>query len=80
MIKELKDIETRLMSVVIPPGKSDLHNELITIFIDMRKSFEEMLENAENSNITGVEKSADKNQMINLKLTDYTEKYLKSEI
>ena len=80
IINQLNNITTKLMSIVVPPGKTDLHEKLITLFSNMKNSFEEMMLYLKNGDLKGVEEAAMKNQSVNNQLADYTEKYLMSEL
>ncbi len=90
MVKQLKDIELRLQSIIIPPSKNELHKELLQIFTDLRNTFEKMLEAIQNNN--AIEEGITREDALELEntldtrlnnnnnqLKSFLEKYLMSE-
>lgn len=50
-----RDIETRVSSIGVPPGRRELHDELLSILARQRSAEEEMLYAAERVDVNGVE-------------------------
>lgn len=75
-IGHLSDVETRLSSIPVPPDKTDLHDELMNLFQDLRSSFEEMIDCTKAGDVDGVEKAGLKNNEINNRIRSFTEKIM----
>jgi hypothetical protein len=79
MIDRLEDVEHKLDSVIIPPGKEDLHNQLTECFATLRKSFEDMIQGIKVNDMDLFEKANLDNAESRKKIKEFTEKYIISE-
>lgn len=76
LIVNLKNVEEKINSVPIPPGKSEVHQELTQIIQEMRNSFEHMELSARNGDIDSFEKAHQDNIAANNKVKAFTQKIL----
>lgn len=77
-IRVLADTETQLASVIIPPGKKELHHELASIFREMKESVEDAVENFEHHDIHGFREAAERYQSASERIPKCSEKILAS--
>jgi hypothetical protein len=80
MAIELADVEVRLASVPIPPGKRELHNDLHSTVNSLRISFEKMIESVRSGRIDQVEAAVAINEEARGKMRAYLQKCLMSEL
>ncbi len=79
-IKLLENTETRLLSVVVPPGKKDLHGDFIKIFNEMRKRLSDVVLHLEANNFEEVKRSVVAYDVVNKKVAEFKEKAFLSEL
>lgn len=79
IISTVRDTEIRLDSVIIPPGKKELHVELIGIFKELRESFQNLLSSAIADEMSNFNVAHEKNILANQNLREFTKRYLMSE-
>jgi len=79
MVTHLKNAEIKLNSVVVPPGKEELHKELINVFNTMRTSFEDMMKGVQNGDMNAFEEAHANNITANEMVKKYTQKILMTE-
>jgi hypothetical protein len=79
-IEWFKDIETRVRSIVAPPGKRALQDDLLSILGRQRSSQEEMVEAAQRVDLAAVETAQRKHEKACAELNAFREKYLMSEL
>jgi len=75
LVKRLKDIELKLQSIIVPPLKQQLHDELLQIFMDMRNAIERMLKATQDNDMLELEnafiKFNDNNQHVQSFIAQY---------
>jgi len=75
----IQDTESKLDSVLIPPGKNEFHIELIGVFKELRESFENLLSSALSNDMINFQIAHEKNILANQNIRDFTKRYLMSE-
>jgi hypothetical protein len=80
MATELADVEIRLISVPIPPGKGELHNDLLATVMSLKNSFEAMSASAKSGSMERVEEAVAINEEARRRMRAYLQKYLLSEL
>ena len=79
-IRRYADLETRVESVLVPPGKEVLNNEMVTALKKVRHSLEQMVVAAKAGDVDRVEALQREYEKANDELREFQEKYLMSEL
>lgn len=79
-IHRYTDLEVRVQSVLVPPGKDGLNSELVTLLQNVRQSLERMLAAAQTGDVDRVVALQGENEQANKELSQFREKYLMSEL
>lgn len=79
MVKRLRDIEVKLQSIIVPPLKQKLHDELLQIFMDMRNAIERMLKAAQDNDMLELKNALVKFDDNSQQVKSFIAKYLMSE-
>lgn len=80
MIVQLENINQQIGSILIPPGKKVLHQELINIFEVLKNSFKDLLQSAQEGDMIAFEEAYESNIKANRMVQNYTNKILMSEL
>jgi len=80
MIVQLENINQQIGSILIPPGKKVLHQELINIFEVLKNSFKDLLQSAQDGDMIAFEEAYESNIKANRMVQNYTNKILMSEL
>ena len=72
-------LESKLESVLIPPGKDELYIEPIQNFKALRTSFEDLLSSAFADDMIKFQNAHENNNLANQNIRNFTRKYLMSE-
>jgi len=75
-----EDIEQRVSSVVVPPTKRGLHDELLTLIGNVKSSLAKMVGLAEQGKVEALEAAQIRNQTASDDLAEFREKFLMSEL
>ena len=79
-INRYEDLLIRASGIVIPPGKNELHAELLGGLDGVKQTLVEMLVSAPSGDIQKLERLQRRNAEANLRLQKFQETYLKSEL
>ena len=75
-----EDLELKVSSIVVPPTKRSLHNELLTLIGNVKSSLAKMVDLAVQMNVEALEAAQVRNQTANGELGKFREKFLMSEL
>ncbi|MEM6868257.1 MAG: Swt1 family HEPN domain-containing protein [Cyanobacteria bacterium P01_C01_bin.121] len=79
-IRRYEDLEVKVRSVLVPPGKKELHDMLIDRLGKVKESLIEVLEAARNNDLDNIDHLQEKNKNANEELRKFQEIYLMSEL
>ncbi|WP_417740484.1 hypothetical protein [Rosistilla oblonga] len=79
-IRRFIDLEVRVRSLLVPPGKEVLNNRLVMLLGNVRESLEQMLSAAQAGDADRVVSLQSQNERANQELSQFREEYLMSEL